>query len=369
MKVLPLLLLHFQNTGVTPLLPCPSPPALLGCDNPSTTHHHPDNPAAQTYPSPAFPTQRAEGGGPLLRPGSNGGDIGGDYAFAKYNKKVDMLQYNDEEYELYCSSDPSWRAAARTAPVFLPPTHPSSPPPHTSPHSLTLVTVRPPLSIPRTRAETDYLFDLCLRLDLRFIVIADRYEWPNVTRTVEDLKARYYGIAQRLVEARADFPEQAAAHPVCAEPFNAAHERERKEDLAALLSRSAAREREETELLAKAAEIEAARKVEMEAARAAGKAFGFGSRASGRFPDLRPDHAPLVDIDQDPGGPMLATAQYSAERPPPGVFARGMHTIAVANEVAVRERESPAGVFAEPPFPPCCRRLWLAVSRPFSCGR
>lgn len=284
--------------------------------------------------------QRAEGGGPLLRPGSNGGDIGGDYAFAKYNKRVDLLRYNDEEYEQLCSGDPSW-----------------------------------------SRAETDFLLELCLRFDLRFAVIADRYDWPGgAERTVEDLKARYYGIAQRLVEARADFPEQAAVHPVCAEPFNAAHERERKEDLAALLSRSAAREREESELLAKAAEIESARKVEMEAARAAGKAvrpwkgqidvtaifshfraascrsapapqlifslspslasappqFGFGSRAGGRFPDLRPDHAPLVDIEQDPGGPLLATPNYTAERPPPGVFARGAHTIAVASEVAVR---------------------------------
>jgi hypothetical protein len=29
-----------------------------------------------------------EGGAPLLRAGSNGGDVGGDYAFAKYNKKI-----------------------------------------------------------------------------------------------------------------------------------------------------------------------------------------------------------------------------------------------------------------------------------------
>jgi hypothetical protein len=43
-----------------------------------------------------------------------------------------------------------------------------------------------------------------------------------------------------------------------------------------------------------------------------------------------------VDIEQDPGGPLLATSNYSAERPPPGVFARGVHTISVASEVAVR---------------------------------
>ncbi len=29
-----------------------------------------------------------EGGAPLLKAGSNGGDVGGDYAFAKYNKQI-----------------------------------------------------------------------------------------------------------------------------------------------------------------------------------------------------------------------------------------------------------------------------------------
>jgi len=30
-----------------------------------------------------------------------------------------------------------------------------------------------------SRAETDYLFDLCRQYDLRFIVIADRYDWKE----------------------------------------------------------------------------------------------------------------------------------------------------------------------------------------------
>lgn len=41
-----------------------------------------------------------------------------------------------------------------------------------------------------TKEETDQLFELCERLDLRFIVIADRF--PS-SRTVEELKDRYYG--------------------------------------------------------------------------------------------------------------------------------------------------------------------------------
>ena len=40
--------------------------------------------------------------------GSNGGDVGGDYAFSKYNKKVDMVMYNDEEYENLLQFDQDW---------------------------------------------------------------------------------------------------------------------------------------------------------------------------------------------------------------------------------------------------------------------
>lgn len=40
-----------------------------------------------------------------------------------------------------------------------------------------------------TKEETDQLFDLCERFDLRFIVIADRFP---LSRTVEELKDRYY---------------------------------------------------------------------------------------------------------------------------------------------------------------------------------
>uniref|UniRef100_A0A452ZPQ5 dAMP1 SANT/Myb-like domain-containing protein n=1 Tax=Aegilops tauschii subsp. strangulata TaxID=200361 RepID=A0A452ZPQ5_AEGTS len=71
----------------------------------------------------------------------------GDYDFAKYNTKVDVLKYTDEEYEKYLT-EPTW-----------------------------------------SREETDQLFELCQRFDLRFIVIADRFP---TARSVEDLKSRYY---------------------------------------------------------------------------------------------------------------------------------------------------------------------------------
>ncbi|KAJ8305995.1 hypothetical protein KUTeg_016540 [Tegillarca granosa] len=52
-----------------------------------------------------------------------------------------------------------------------------------------------------TRQETDHLFDLCKRFDLRFIVIHDRWDrekHPN--RSVEDLKERYYNICNILTK-------------------------------------------------------------------------------------------------------------------------------------------------------------------------
>ena len=40
-----------------------------------------------------------------------------------------------------------------------------------------------------SKEETDQLFDLCEQFDLRFIVIADRFNPP---RSIEELKSRYY---------------------------------------------------------------------------------------------------------------------------------------------------------------------------------
>ena len=50
-----------------------------------------------------------------------------------------------------------------------------------------------------TRAETDILFDLCRRFELKFLIIHDR--WNNALypdRSVEDLKERYYNICTAL---------------------------------------------------------------------------------------------------------------------------------------------------------------------------
>lgn len=54
------------------------------------------------------------------------------------------------------------------------------------------------------REETDRLFDMCQRFDLRFIVIQGRWnygEYENVPkRTTEDLKDRYYSVTNTLIK-------------------------------------------------------------------------------------------------------------------------------------------------------------------------
>uniref|UniRef100_A0A0D9WJ77 Myb-like domain-containing protein n=1 Tax=Leersia perrieri TaxID=77586 RepID=A0A0D9WJ77_9ORYZ len=140
----------------------------------------------------------------------NGAPPTGDYHFAKYNKKADVLKYNDEEYEKYLT-DPAW-----------------------------------------SREETDQLFELCERFDLRFVVIADRFP---TDRSVEDLKSRYYSVTRALLIARARSFDEVAGNPLVKETFNAAHETERKRALSALLSQTKQQERKDAEILAEAKRI------------------------------------------------------------------------------------------------------------------
>jgi hypothetical protein len=59
-----------------------------------------------------------------------------EYRFYKFNKAINLNEFTPEEYKLHLQ-DPDW-----------------------------------------TLEETNYLWDLCRRFDLRWVVIQDRYEWP-----------------------------------------------------------------------------------------------------------------------------------------------------------------------------------------------
>jgi DNA methyltransferase 1-associated protein 1 len=53
-----------------------------------------------------------------------------------------------------------------------------------------------------TKEETDYLWQLLEDYDLRWMVVADRYEWEGKERTMEDLKDRYFSGVRSLLAGR-----------------------------------------------------------------------------------------------------------------------------------------------------------------------
>ncbi|KAI0751099.1 hypothetical protein C8Q80DRAFT_1217958 [Daedaleopsis nitida] len=85
-----------------------------------------------------------------------------DYPFAKYNVQCTPYVYTQDEYTRFLQGDSSW-----------------------------------------TKEETDHLFNLVREYDGRFFVVHDRYEYPDgPSRTLEDLKDRYFTVCRALVRNR-----------------------------------------------------------------------------------------------------------------------------------------------------------------------
>jgi len=107
-----------------------------------------------------------------------------------------------------------------------------------------------------SRQETDHLFDLCRRFDLRFIVIRDRWDrsrFPD--RSVEDLKERYYDICATMSTLKAS-----SSHDTKIYVFDADHERRRKEQLKRIFERTPEQIEEEQTLINELKKIEARKK-------------------------------------------------------------------------------------------------------------
>ncbi|XP_067119245.1 DNA methyltransferase 1-associated protein 1 isoform X2 [Centruroides vittatus] len=137
-------------------------------------------------------------------------DEGKDYPFARFNKNVQVPSYSDSDYQQHLHCD-GW-----------------------------------------TRQETDHLFDLCRRFDLRFIVIHDRWDRSRFSeRSVEDLKERYYNIGNILAKVRATAGQEPKIRV-----FDADHERRRKEQLRKLHDRTPEQMEEEQTLLNELRKIE-----------------------------------------------------------------------------------------------------------------
>ncbi|KAJ3037532.1 swr complex subunit, partial [Rhizophlyctis rosea] len=139
-----------------------------------------------------------------------------DYYFAKYNKPVTMINYTDEEYNKYLNGT----THRRMTKIRTPDSHFVGDPTW-------------------SREETDYLYQLCRQFDLRFIIIADRYEYPGSERTIEDLRDRYYSNSRKLIAAR-----QTNENPRQYD-YSKEKEKTRKEHLAQLYARTPEQIKEE----------------------------------------------------------------------------------------------------------------------------
>ncbi|BGP52924.1 hypothetical protein JCM8202_004005 [Rhodotorula sphaerocarpa] len=116
-----------------------------------------------------------------------------------------------------------------------------------------------------TKEETDHLFSLARRFDLRFIVMADRWEL-SPARAVDDLKNRYYGVCRTLSANRpAPVPtdpaekekaDKARQEAVASFSFDVNRELERKAYLRSLLFRTPAQIAEEDFLYIESRRIE-----------------------------------------------------------------------------------------------------------------
>ncbi|XP_053687754.1 DNA methyltransferase 1-associated protein 1 [Sabethes cyaneus] len=137
-----------------------------------------------------------------------------EYPFAKFNKQLDIPSYTMTDYNAHLKTHPTkW-----------------------------------------TKPQTDHLFELAKRFDVRFIIMADRWDRANYgSKTVEDLKERYYEVVGILNKVRGS-PEKKIYL------FDADHERRRKEQLKKLFDRTPKQIEEEQMLLNELKKIEARKK-------------------------------------------------------------------------------------------------------------
>lgn len=164
-----------------------------------------------------------------------------DYYFAQYNKTMKIDVYTDAEYTEHMT-DPEW-----------------------------------------TKEQTDELIDLAKRFDTRFIVMADRF---SADKSVEEIKARYYFIAQKLLEIRPEYTDdEICKMPLARFKYDKEYEINRKNQLKQILSRTVREMAEEHMLLQELQAIDGTMKKDQKfraRARKAAEAMGNeGERGTG----------------------------------------------------------------------------------------
>ena len=189
------------------------------------------------------------------------------YPFEKYNKKVPIFRYDDDEWHHLIAEDSNW-----------------------------------------SREETDYLLDMVESLDMRWFAIADRYDFPGAPkRELEDIKGRYYSIARQLLLGREGSRDAVANHVLIKHPYNPTAERDRKRGIELIMNRSPDEDAEEDAILAEAAKIEARRRVEMGIGRrgGVGKALGGAEAAAAAAMAAIPIEISEFDVEPPVGTPPL----------------------------------------------------------------
>ena len=165
-------------------------------------------------------------------------DEGKDYSFAKFNRKIQIPVYSEQEYHQYLSLD-DW-----------------------------------------SQVETDHLLDLCKRFDLRWHVVFDRYDHERFRRekkrSLEDLKDRYYGICNGIRKARRQ-PGEDVEEII----YDADHERRRRQQLARLFARTEEQVEEETMLIQELKRIETRKKEREKKSQDLQKLIAFDSNNEG----------------------------------------------------------------------------------------
>mmetsp|Transcript_29148 Transcript_29148/g.74368 ORF Transcript_29148/g.74368 Transcript_29148/m.74368 type:complete len:433 (-) Transcript_29148:246-1544(-) len=274
-------------------------------------------------------------------------DDSNDYSFAKFNKKIQLARYNDEEYDSLVKSL----------------------------HS----------SHEWSREETDYLLTMCERFDLRFNVIADRYEYVPSShkvhahpRTLDDLKERYYAVARALFIGREGGEAPIANQVLVKHPFNKQHEVDRKRAIEQMLERTAEQLAEENALLAEAKAVEEKRKAEAAAAAAAARRAAAQPVAAAGVatPAAAPVGAPaaiaagvhrLPDAfsnDPGPGVSSFFDANCEPARPKPGVYARGMSTTTLGGNIIANVQGGARGQKAMETLMAELAAIWPGVQNP-----
>jgi len=140
-------------------------------------------------------------------------EIPGDYYFAKYSKKHISIRYSDQEYRQHFSQGKdnvdNW-----------------------------------------SKEETDYLVGQCEKFECKFIVIKDRWYFNGPFRSVEDIKARFYFIHEKLERLHHGTVER--------NPFDKEKEILRKKQIEILNNRPLSIQKEEESLLPRYSSLMAA---------------------------------------------------------------------------------------------------------------